>query len=67
MILPNLNHFGHDGSCSFNNYRRTKHCILIRYTVPESLNCQEEIDATNRITGYIYEIQSTNLEIWPSL
>ena len=21
MILPNLNHFGHDDSCYFNNYR----------------------------------------------
>ena len=51
MILPNLPHFGHDGSCYFNNYRRTKHRIMITETVPESLNCQEEIDATNRITG----------------
>ena len=24
MILPNLTHFGHDGSCYFNNYRSTK-------------------------------------------
>ena len=51
MILPNKTHFGHDGSCYFNNYRRTKHCIMIRLTVPESLNCLEEIDVTNRITG----------------
>ena len=51
MILPNLTHFGHDGSCYFKNYRTTKRGIMIRKTVPESLNCQEEIDATNRITG----------------
>ena len=30
MILPNLTHFGHDGSCYLNNYRRTKHRIMIR-------------------------------------
>ena len=30
VILPNLTHFGHDGSCYFNNYRRTKHPIMIQ-------------------------------------
>ena len=25
--------------------------IMIRQTLPESLDCQEKIDATNRITG----------------
>ena len=46
VILPNLTHFGHDGSFYFNNHRGTKHPIMT-----ESLNCQEEVDATNRIVG----------------
>ena len=68
MILPNLIHFGHDGSCYFNNHSRTKHRIMVELKVPENLNCQEEVAATMRIVGQIYDIQSTNnLEIWPSL
>ena len=51
MILPNLTHFSHDDSCYFNSYRITKHRIMIKQTVSESLNCQEEVDATNMIIG----------------
>ena len=59
VILPNLTYFGHDGSCYFNNYRRTKYHMILKYTVPESLNCEEEVDATNMIVGKIYDIQIT--------
>ena len=40
VILPNLTHFGHDGSSYFKDYSRTKHCMMIKYTVPESLICE---------------------------
>ena len=43
MISLNLTHLGHDGSCYFNNYRRTKLRIMIRQTLPESLDCWEDI------------------------
>ena len=33
--------------------------MILKYTVPESLNCQEEVDATNMIVGKIYDIQIT--------
>ena len=51
MILPNLTYFGNDGSYYFNDYRKTKHHPMIKQTVPESLECQENVDTTNRIVG----------------
>ena len=51
MILPNLICFGHDGSYYVNDYRTTKHRPMIKQTVPESLDCQEKVYATDRIVG----------------
>ena len=36
------------------------HHPMIKQTVPESLDCQEKVDATTRIVGITYVLQSTN-------
>ena len=44
-------YFGHDGSYYSDDCRRTKHHPMIKQTVPESLDCQENVDANSRIVG----------------
>ena len=50
-IFPNLIYFGHDASYNFKDYRRTKHHPRMKQTVPESLDYEKKVVATNRIVN----------------